>query len=81
MSKHVFCPNCSEDHIVKNGEEVICSCGCEISCSDDVWDKETDCQSCGGTGFTGIARTFDETCSCCLGTGALPEASDTAETA
>ncbi|UKS25044.1 hypothetical protein LOZ80_26050 [Paenibacillus sp. HWE-109] len=29
------------------------------------------CQSCNGTGFTGFARTFDETCSCCFGTGEI----------
>lgn len=29
----------------------------------------SECTSCKGTGFTGYARTLDETCSCCLGTG------------
>lgn len=36
--------------------------------------SEDDCPSCDGTGFSGYARTFDETCSCCLGTGKLPKA-------
>jgi DnaJ-class molecular chaperone len=35
--------------------------------------KEDVCPSCNGTGFTGFARTFDETCSCCLGTGEIKE--------